>query len=90
MEPENVKPKENTIPPFSSAGAPIAQLRWEARFEQVTGEPTVEMRFPQDLHLTVDRAGKRIFFRRGINRVPTSLSNHPYLKAAGVILEGSQ
>src|SRR6516162_11385471 len=54
-----------------------------AQAAEAKGEGTVKMNFPNAFTLTLDYGAPGIFFPVGINEVPRSLTDHPYVKANG-------
>lgn len=67
---------------FNLAGA--AHTEAKTADEALPGEPTVTMLFPNPVNLTHDVTRQVIKFNAGVNEVPESLSEHPYLAAHGV------
>jgi hypothetical protein len=53
------------------------------QYAEANGEKTAKMHFPNALTLTTDKI-EMVTFGEGVQEVPESLKDHPYLKASGV------
>ncbi len=80
---ETTKPRRRSPPPVTADVAAAAEEASAEALLESSGEDTVTMVFPRDVHLTQDN-GARVLFKAGTREVPASLVSHWYLEAHGV------